>query len=149
MSVLLLINAREIEYDEKVHGKEELVKKRGRAGMVISFILAFAFLSEDLLKSLFQLSEKLPEPAILLGYMEEIDSISLSNVHNLNIWARTLFFLINFLSLISLLLIIIGIYLMFFNKFILRSKLKFMAFVAVGFFFWILVGFRTSLRLMI
>ncbi len=30
MSVLLLINAREREYDEKVHGKEELVKKRGR-----------------------------------------------------------------------------------------------------------------------
>jgi len=30
MSVLLLINAREREYDEKVHGKEEFVKKRGR-----------------------------------------------------------------------------------------------------------------------
>jgi len=149
MSILLLINAREREYDEKVHGKEELVKKRGRIGMVIYFILAFAFLSEDLLKSLFQLFKILPEPAILLGYMEDFDSISLNDVHSLNIGLRTLFFFINFLSLISLFLIIIGIYLMFFNKFILRSKLKFMAFIGVGFFFWVLVGFRTSLSLMI
>lgn len=148
-SALLLINAREIEYDEKIHGKEELVKKRGRVGMAIYFILAFAFLSEDLLKSLFQLFEMLPEPAILLGYMKDFDSVSLNDVHSLDIWSRSFFFFVNALSLISLLLIIIGIYLMFFNKFILRSKLKFMAFIGVGFFFWVLVGFRTSLSLMV
>ena len=149
LSLLLLINAREIEYDEKVHGKEELVKKRGRAGMAIYFILAFAFLSEDVLNSLFQLFEIFPEPAILLGYMEDFDSVSLNDVHSLDIWSQSFFFFINSLSLISLLLIIIGIYLMFFNKFILQSKLKFMAFIGVGFFFWILVGFRTSLSLMV
>ncbi|MFX1376174.1 MAG: hypothetical protein ACFFA0_10200 [Promethearchaeota archaeon] len=146
----MLIHAREIEYSERLHTRQpELIKKRGRAGMAVYFLLAFAFLSEDLLKSLYQLFKLLPEPAIMLGYFDDINTISLSDVHNLDIGLRTFFLFISFLSLISLLLIIIGIYLMFFNKFILQSKLKFIVFLSAGFVLWILLGFRTSLKLMI
>ena len=149
MSGVLILNAREKEYDEKVHGKEEMVKSRGRIGMAIYFLLGFAFLSRELIGYLYKLFELLPEPAILVQYMHEITSISLNNVHTLDIGGRTLFFLISFLSLVSILLVLVGIYLLFFNKFIIQSKLKFMVFLAAGFLFWILFGFKTSLRLMI
>ncbi|MHA2051751.1 MAG: hypothetical protein ACW986_19230 [Promethearchaeota archaeon] len=148
MSGVLFFNAREIEYDEKLHGKEELVKKRGRIGMTIYFILGFAFLSRELIGALYKLFSLLPEPAILVQYMHDITSISLSNIHTLSIGGRTLFFFISFLSLISFVLILIGIYLVFFNKLILRSKLKFLLFLGVGFIFWIFTGFKISLRLM-
>ena len=150
MSIVLLINAREIEYGEMLHTHQpEMIKKRGRTGMAIYFILAFAFLSKDLLKSLYGLFKILPEPAIILGFMSDFSSVSLSDVPSLDIGFISLFFFISFLSLISLLFIIIGLYLMFFNKFILQSKLKFMVFIGAGFILWIFFGFRTSLRLMV
>ena len=150
MSLILLINAREREYGEKLHTSQtEMVKKRGRAGMAICFILAFAFLSEDLLKFLYKLFDTFPEPAIIINYVDEVNFNTLDNAQTLNIGEKSIFFAISLFSLISFLLIIIGIYLMFFNKFILHSKLKFLHFLVSGLTLWAFFGFRTSLRLMI
>jgi hypothetical protein len=150
MSAVLFINAREKEYDEKIHAHQiDMVKKRGRIGMALYFIIAFAFLSKDLMAFLYQMFKYLPEPAILVNYMPNTETISLNNLHTLDMGVRTLFLFSSLLSLTSLLMIILGIYLMLFNKFIIRSKLKFMAFIGGGIIFWILVGFKTSLRLMI
>ena len=149
MSGVLFFNSREIEYDEKLHGKEEMVKKRGRIGMTIYFILAFASLSKQLIVALYKMFTFIPEPAILVQYMNNITSISLSNVLTLDIGPRTLFFFISFLSFASILLILIGIYLVFFNKFIIRSELKFIIFLVAGGVFWIFAGFEVSLSLMI
>ena len=149
MGAILLLNAREIEYDEKIRGKEDLVKRRGRIGTVLLILLSFGFLSKDLFAFLFSTFNFIPEPKFLVKFMPEIDLYSLENIHTLDLGQRTFFFFIGSISLISILLIIIGIYLLFFNKFILRSKLKTFAFLGVGIFFWFLVGFNMSLRLMI
>ena len=149
MGAILFLNAREIEYDEKIHGKEDLVKRRGRIGTVLLILLSFGFLSKDLFGFLFSTFNFIPEPKFLVKFMPEIGLYSLENIHTLDLGQRTFFFFIGSISLISILLIIIGIYLLFFNKFILRSKLKTFAFLGVGIFFWFLVGFNMSLRLMI
>jgi len=149
MGIILFINAREIEYDERIHGKEELVKRRGRIGTILLILFSFGFLSKDLFAFIFSIFNVLPEPKLLVKFMYEIDLYSLENIHTLDLGQRTLFFFISSFSLISLLLIIIGIYLLLFNKFILRSKLKTFAFFGVGFFFWLLVGFNMALRLII
>lgn len=149
LGIILFINSREIEYDEKIHGKEELVKRRGRIGTILLILLSFGFLSKDLFAFLFSIFNNLPEPKLFVKFMYEIDLYSLENIHTLDLGHRTLFFFISSFSLISLLLIIIGIYLLLFNKFILRSKLKTFAFLGVGFLFWLLVGFNMALRLII
>ncbi len=149
MGAILLINAREIEYDEKIRGNVELVKRRGRIGTVLLILLSFGFLSKDLFAFLFSIFNFIPEPKFLVKFMYELDLISLENVHTLDLGQRTFFFFIGSISLTSIILIIIGIYLMLFNKFILRSKLKTFALLGVGFFFWLLVGFKMSLRLMV
>jgi len=149
MGAILFINAREIEYDEKIHGKVELVKRRGRIGTGILILLSFGFLSKDLFGFLFSTFNFIPEPKFLVKFMSEFDLYSLENIHTLDLGQRTFFFFISSISLTSLLLIIIGVYLLLFNKFILRSKLKTFAFLGVGLFFWFLVGFNISLRLMI
>ena len=149
LGAILFLNAREIEYDEKIHGNVELVKRRGRIGTVLLILLSFGFLSKDLFAFLFSAFNFIPEPKFLVKFMSEIDLYSLENIHTLDLVQRTFFFFICSISLISILLIIIGIYLLLFNKFILRSKLKTFAFLGVGIFFWFLVGFDISLRLMI
>jgi len=149
MGAILFINAREIEYDEKIHGNVELVKRRGRIGTVLLILLSFGFLSKDLFTFLFSAFNFIPEPKFLVKFVPDFNFYSLENIHTLDLGHRTFFFFMSSISLTSLLLIIIGIYLMLFNKFILRSKLKTFAFLGVGLFFWLLVGFNMSLRLMI
>lgn len=151
MGIVLLFNSREIEYDEKIHTKIEMVKRRGRIGAAIYILIAFLFLSGILTEWLFKIFSILPEPQVILGYLgSEFASItSLKEIDTLTIHETSLFFLINFISFASLLLLFIGIYLMFFNKFILRSKLKFSLFIFLGIFFWTLVGFKTSLQLLV
>ena len=149
LGAILFINAREIEYDEKVHGKVELVKRRGRIGSALLILLSFGFLSKDLFTFLFSAFNFLPEPKFLVKIMPDFDLYSLENMHTLDLGHRTFFFFISAISLTSLLLIIIGIYLMLFNKFILRSKLKTFTILGAGIIFWFFVGFNMSLRLMI
>lgn len=149
MGTILFFNSREIEYDDKIHGKVELVKRRGRIGTVLLILLSFGFLSKDLFGFLVSTFNFIPEPKFLVNFVDEIDLYSLENIHTLDLGQRTFFFFMSSISLTSLLLIIIGIYLLLFNKFILRSKLKTFAFLGVGLFFWLLVGFNMSLKLMI
>ena len=151
MGIILYLNAREKEYDEMIHGKIELVKKRGRAGSAICILIAFAFLSTHFTTFLYDVIKNVPEPQLIVRYVGDklITTNSLEEIHALNLHERFFFLLIGFISLVSILLIAIGLYLMFFNKFILRSKLKFLSFIGVGLFFWVLVGFKASLRLIV
>jgi hypothetical protein len=149
MGAILFLNAREIEYDEKIHGKEDLVKRRGRIGTALLILFSFGFLSKDLFTFLFSSFNFIPEPKFIVKFWGELDLYSLENIHTLDLGHRTFFFFISAISLSSLLLIIIGAYLMLFNKYILRSKLKTFVFLGAGFIFWLLVGFNMSLRLMI
>ena len=151
MGIVLLLHAREKEYDEKIHGNAELVKRRGRAGSAIFIFIGIGFLFKILSAFLYNIFTKFPEPQIVINYIgDKLASInSLEQVYILTLYEKSLFFLISFISLLAILFITVGIYLMIFNKFILRSKLKFLPFLGVGFFFWILFGFQTSLRLLV
>jgi len=61
MGILLLFNAREIEYDEKIHNKIEMVKRRGRIGAAIYILIAFLFLSGILARWLFKFFSIFPK----------------------------------------------------------------------------------------
>jgi len=151
MGVVLLINAREKEYDEKIHGKIEYVKRRGRIGTALCIILAFGFLSGKLTSFLYFIFSLIPEPQFFINYIgigfTSVESLEMANA--LAPHEKCLFLFINFLSFCSIILISIGIYLMCFNKFIIRSKLKFLSFVFVGVVYGLLFGFKTALRLLI
>ena len=151
MGIILLLHAREKEYDEKIHGKTELVKRRGRTGSAIFIFIGVGFLFNILSRFLYDVFTKFPEPQIVINYIgDKLASInSLEQVYALTLYEKGLFFLISFLSLLSILFIAIGIYVLIFNKFIIRSKLKFSTFLGVGLFFWIMFGFRTSLSLLV
>lgn len=151
MGIILLFHTREIEYNERIHIKIEIIKRKGRIGAAIFIIMAFLFLSGILTSWLYNLFSILPEPQVLLGYIgSQFSSItSLKEIDTLTVFQANIFFLINFISFVSLLLLFISLYLMFFNKSILHFKLKFSVFLFLGIFFWILVGFRTSLQLLV
>ncbi|NVM36082.1 MAG: hypothetical protein HWN81_10835 [Candidatus Lokiarchaeota archaeon] len=68
MGLVLFLNAREKEYDERIHGKEELVKKRGRAGVLICLLLDFAFLSNRFTRFLYDIYENVPEPQLIISH---------------------------------------------------------------------------------
>lgn len=69
MGVVLLINAREKEYDEKIHGKTEYVKRRGRIGTALCIVIAFGFLSGELTNFLYFIFSLIPEPQFLVNYI--------------------------------------------------------------------------------
>ena len=73
MGAILFLNAREIEYDEKIHRKVELVKRRGRIGTALLILFSFGFLSKDLFAFLFSTFNFIPEPKFLVKFMPEID----------------------------------------------------------------------------
>ncbi|MFX1570110.1 MAG: hypothetical protein ACFFCV_17270 [Promethearchaeota archaeon] len=151
MGLVLYKSAREKEYDEKVHGKEELVKKRGRAGAAICILLAFGFGSGHLINFFFDMFTKLPEPELILRYVGDklISVNSLDNLHLLNLYEKAIYLLISFFSFFSFVMISVSIYLMFFNKFIIHSRLNFITILIVGLIFWVLCGFNASFRLLV
>ena len=145
------MNAREIEYREEIHGKIEAQKKRGRAGSVLCIIIAFGFLSKIITIFLYDLFNLFPEPELIIrwdrGRFFTIDS--LKNTNTLHTFDRVFYFFVSLLSLTSILSIAFGVYLLFFNKFILRSRLKFFEFLIVGLVFWDIFGFKASLKLLL
>ncbi len=151
MGIVLYKSAKEKEYDEKVHGKEEFVKKRGRAGSAVCIFLAFGFVSGHLTSFLLDVFRLLPEPKLLMRYVgDKLVSInSLEELHLLNLYERVIYLANSFLSFVSFLLISISIYLILFNKFIIRSKLKYITFLCFGFFIWLSSGFEASFRLLV
>jgi hypothetical protein len=151
MGIVLYLNAREIEYREEIHGKIEAQKKRGRAGSVLCIFIAFGFLFKIITIFLYDLYNLFPEPELIIRYDSgrffTIDS--LENTHTLPTFDRVFYFFVSLLSLTSILSIAFGVYLMLFNKFILRSRLKFFEFLIVGLVFWVIFGFKASLKLLI
>jgi len=151
MGIVLYLNAREIEYGENMHGKIEAQKKRGRAGSVLCIIIAFGFLSKIFIVFLFDFFNLFPEPELIIRYDSgrffTIDS--LKNTNTLHTLDRVFYFFVSLLSLTSILSIAFGVYLLFFNKFILRSRLKFFEFLIVGLVFGVIFGFKLSLRLLL
>ncbi len=151
MGIVLYLNAREIEHREEIHGKIEAQKKRGRAGSVLCIIIAFGFLSKIFTTFLFDFFNLFPEPELIIRWDgDNLFAInSLENTHTLPAFDRVFYFFVSLLSLISILSIAFGVYLLFFNKFILRSRLKFFEFLIVGLVFWVVFGFKASLKLLI
>lgn len=151
MGIVLYKSAREIEYRENIHGKMEAQKKRGRAGSVLCIFIAFGFLSKVFTVFLYDIFSLFPEPEILIRWVgDKLVSINTLDMTNtLSIYDRLLFFLVSFSSLTAILSIAFGVYLMFFNKFILRSRLKFLEFLVLGLLFGLVFGFKASLKLLI
>ena len=151
MGIVLYLNAREIEYREEIHGKIEAQKKRGRAGSVLCIFNTFGFLFKIITIFLYEIFNLFPEPELIIRYDRgrffTIDS--LKNTNTLSTFDRVFYFFISLLSLTSILSIAFGVYLLFFNKFILRSRLKFFEFLIVGLVFGVVFGFKLSLRLLL
>lgn len=151
MGIVLYLNAREIEHREEIHGKIEAQKKRGRAGSVLCIFIAFGFLFKIITIFLYDLFNLFPEPELIIRYDSgrffTIDS--LKNTNTLHTLDRVFYFFVSLLSLTSILSIAFGVYLLFFNKFILRSRLKFFEFLIVGLVFGVVFGFKLSLRLLL
>ncbi len=151
MGIILYKSAREKEYDERVHGKEDLVKKRGRAGSAICIFIAFGFLSSHLTRFLLDMFTLFPEPQLLIRYVGNklVSVTTLEELHLLTLYDRSIYLAVSFFSFVSFLLISIGIYLVLFNKFIIRSKIKVYIFFLFGFFMWLANGFEVSFRLLV
>ena len=151
MGIILFMSAREREYSERIMGKIEMIKKRGRTGTVVCLLVSIGFLSKGFTILLYHFFTFIPEPEFVVKFLgNEFDSIkSIEDIHSIDLYGKSFFFFISFLSFLSLILLSIGIYLIFFNKFIIRSKLKFLTFIGFGLFFGFLVGFRTSLKLLV
>ncbi len=151
MGIVLYLNAREIEYREEIHGKIEAQKKRGRAGSVLCIVIAFGFLFKIFTIFLFDFFNLFPEPELIIRWDgDNLFAInSLENTHTLPTFDRVFYFFVSLLSLTSILSIAFGVYLMLFNKFILRSRMKFLSFLFLGLVFWVVFGFKASLKLLI
>ena len=151
MGIVLYKSAREIEYRENIHGKIEAQKKRGRAGSVLCIFIAFGFLSKVFTVFLYDIFILFPEPELMIRWVGDklVTINTLENTLTLPTYERIIFFLVSLFSLISILSIAFGVYLMFFNKFILRSRLKFLEFLFLGLVFWLVFGFKASLKLLI
>ena len=151
MGIMLYRNAREIEFGEKVPRKIDSLKKRARAGAISCFFVAFGFLSKIFTVFLYDIFLLLPEPELVIrvvgGQLESINSLSMTTT--LPIYDKGLFFLFSFLSFISIILLAISLYLILFNKFILRYRVKISTFLGIGLFFWLFFGFKASLKLLI
>ena len=148
---MLYRNAREIEFGEKMPRKIDSLKKRARAGSVSCFFVAFGFLSKIFTVFLYDIFLLLPEPEIVIrlvgGNLEAISSLDIIN--SLPIHDKGLFFFISFLSFLSMVLMAFTIYLMCFNKFVLRFNVKISSFLAIGLILWFFFGFKASLKLLI
>ena len=151
MGVMLYRNAREIEHGEKVPRKIDSLKKRARAGAISCFFVAFGFLSKIFTVFLYDIFLLLPEPELVIrvvgGNLEAINSLDIINT--LSIHDKGLFYFISFLSFLSMVLIALTIYLMCFNKFVLRFNVKISSFLAIGLILWFFFGFKASLKLLI
>jgi len=151
MGIMLFRNAREIEHGEKVPRKIDSLKKRARAGSISCFFIAFGFLSKIFIVFLYDIFLLLPEPElvirVIVGNFNKINSLNMAN--SLPIYDRSLFFFISFLSFASIILIAISTYLILFNKYILRYKVKISTFLVIGLILWFFFGFRASLKLLI
>ncbi len=153
MGLNLLITAKEKENRDKIRGRNlEYVQKRGRAGSVVFIFLGIGFLFKGLAIFLIMcFQSSLPPPIFRWLNIAHLygNIISLEDLQNYDIFEASLFLFISLLSFVSLILISFGIYLILFNKRVLRTKYKSYSFFILGVIMGIVCGFTSGLLLTI
>ena len=153
MGLNLLITAKEKENQERIRGRNlEYVKKRGRAGAVVFILFGVGFLFKGIPIFLLICFHSSSPPPIYhwLGCVYLYYKVStLEDLQSLDLFESSLFLFIGLLSFISIILISFGIYLIVFNKRILRTKYKSYSFFVLGVIMGIVCGFTPGLLLTI
>ena len=153
MGIYLLFNARDKEEHDKIYARNlEYIKKRGRTGVFVCIVFSIAFLSKGLIIFLDWCFTFLPTPVFFsFEYTKKfyIDAVSLEAINNFNPLDSFLYFLFSLISLMSILIVAFGIYLVFFNKKILRTKFKSYKVLGGGLLLIVIYGIPTCTRLMI
>ena len=153
MGINLLINAKDKEYHEKIFARNlEHAKRKGRIGTGICIILSIAFLSKGLLVLLLWCFKSFSLPLIfLIPNFTKVyhQGDTLNAISSFELVSSSVFLLMCMISLISLIAVAFGIYLILFNKRILRSKFKPYKILGAGLLLGILFGYPMSLRLMV
>ncbi len=153
MGLNLLITAKEKENQEKIRGRNlEYVKKRGRAGSVVFILFGVGFLFKGIPIFLLICFHSSSPPPIYhwLGSVYLYYKVStLEDLQNFDIFESSLFLFIGLLSFISIILISFGVYLILFNKRILRTKYKSYSLFILGVIMGIVCGFTSGLLLTI
>ncbi|MFX1499929.1 MAG: hypothetical protein ACFFDH_03075 [Promethearchaeota archaeon] len=148
-----MVNAKEKEYHEKIYARNlEFIKRRGRIGTAICFLLSIAFLSKGFPAFLLWCLQSVPYPLICLfpGVKPYYDNgTTLNAVMSFDLGYTSIYFLFSLVSLISIFAVALGLYLTLFNKRVLRSKFKPQKILAAGIIQGILFGFPTCLRLIV
>jgi hypothetical protein len=152
MGIHLYISAKNMEYKEQLNTINiEFVKKRGRIGTTIYFLLSLGFLVKILPVVILWLISPLPTPVLfnlfkLNEYYNTNSSLKEIYSHKTIITGFILF--IGIISLSSILMISLGIYLILFNKTILQSELKAFELLFLGLIIGIIFGFAPGLWLL-
>ncbi len=153
MGVYLLINAKEKEEHERIYARNlEYIKKRGRTGIVVSMLLAVGFLSKGLIVFLDWCFGLFSTPIFFsFDGMEDFynRATSWEAITLFNPLESFLYFLFSLISFFAILAFTFGIYLIFFNKRILRTKLKSYKVLIGGLALIVIYGVPTSILLMI
>jgi hypothetical protein len=153
LGVNLLINARDKEEHDKIYARNlEYIKKRGRTGVFVCIAFSVAFLSKGLIIFLDWCFTLLPTPVFFsFEYLRRfyVDAVSWEVITNFNPLDSFLYILFSLISFMSILIVTFGIYLVFFNKKILRTKFKSYKVLGGGLVLLVIYGIPTSTRLMI
>jgi hypothetical protein len=153
LGVNLLINAREKEEHDRIYARNlEYIKKRGRTGTFICILFSIAFLSKGLLVFLDWIFTLLPTPVFFSFEYTRVfyvNAVSWEAVSNFNPSECFFYFIFSLLSLGSIMIVVYGVYLAFFNKRILRTKFKSYKVLFGGLVLMIIYGVPTCTRLMI
>ena len=153
MGISLLVNAKQIENHEKLYARNiEYIKKKGRVGTIIYILLSVGFISKILPVFLLWCFEPLFIP-LFFCFPDFKDyykaATSLNAVNSFELGYSSIYYLFSLLSLVSIIVIVYGLHLTFFNNKILRTKVKSHKILAAGIVLSIVYGIPTSLRLII
>jgi len=153
MGLSLLYNAKEKEDHQRIYARNlEYIKKKGRAGSIICILIAIGFLSKGLLVFLDWCFASLPTPIFFsIAPFESfyVAATSIEAISSFTLVDSFLYFLFSLFSLMSIVVIAFGVYLVFFNKRILRTKFKSFKVLLGGILLAVIYGIPTSIRLMI
>ena len=152
LGVNLLVSAKDKEYTEKLHARNmEYLKKKGRVGTIIFLFLAIGFLFKGVPIVVLWCFSFVPTPYIFkvlkIGEYYQINT-TLKDIYSYNVYESAFLFFICILSFTATLMFTIGLYLICFNKRILRSKLKSFNLFFMGLILGIIFGFAPGFWLL-
>ncbi len=151
LGVNLLMSAHEKETEERIHGKNlEYIQKRGRIGSFILILIAIGFLFKGLtILTIISFSSFSAPPVFRwLKCQYLYNNIStLEDLKKYDVFEVSLFLFISLVSFISIILISFGIYLLLFNKRILRTHYKACSFIVIGVILACIFGITPGLLL--